>query len=142
MNSRFLAIFHLLLAVLFVTVVKTETDPGLKLRTTNNGIEYASNIGRQMLSEQLAAFRIPDFSVNFNQGPGSGEATAKNMRIVRYQPPTFSHQLKPPNTFLWRTSNGIVKVQGNWSAYYKMIAKISGSGWFEIQAKDTVEIQK
>lgn len=142
MNFRFLEIFQFLSVVLFLTAVQAESNPGLKLRPTNNGIEYMSNIGRQMLGEQLAAFRIDDFTVPFTAGPGRGEATAKNMRIVNYQPPTFFHQLKAPDTFQWRTSNGLIKVQGEWSAYYKMVAKITGSGWFDVQAKDTVDIQK
>lgn len=136
MNSIFVRNFLFFSTLLFVKLVEAEINPGLKLRTTNNGIEYASEIGRQMLSEQLAAFRIPDFPVNFNAGPGSGRAEAKNIRVVRYQPPKFSHQLKAPSSFLWETSKGLLKVRGDWSAEYKWIAKISGSGWFEVQAKD------
>ncbi|GFS23579.1 bactericidal permeability increasing protein, partial [Elysia marginata] len=102
------------------------TDPGVKLRITKNGIEYANKVAHAEIVKQLKALSIPEQSGQ----DGHLSYNIYNIRFTNLVPPASSISLVPgSNGISWALSNFAISVEADWRVKYKKgIVGVSVSG--------------
>lgn len=108
------------------SVVCVSTNPGVKVRLTKNGLEYANKVAHAQIVKQLQSLSIPDQSGK----DGDIEYELKNIRVKGVNPPASSISLVPgSNGVSWALSNFGISISADWRVKYKKgIIHISTSG--------------
>ncbi|GFS24258.1 bactericidal permeability-increasing protein/lipopolysaccharide-binding protein [Elysia marginata] len=142
-TSRFKAgtLFSVAIAVVMATVVFwsflviltlpvtlcAATDPGMKIRITKKGINYANQLAGELLYENLKSLRIDDQYMR--DGKTSYSTWNTRVRSVNY--PGSHVSLKPgDNGVQWAISNFGITITADYRAKYRGWWTISNSGWF------------
>ncbi|RUS91982.1 hypothetical protein EGW08_000195, partial [Elysia chlorotica] len=116
--------------VLVFTTLVIANNPGVKIRITKNGIDYANAVAHADIVKQLRSLTIP------NQGGKDGHLSydISNIRLTDLAPPASSISLVPgANGISWALSNFGITIHADWRVKYKKgIAKISTSGSFDV----------
>ncbi len=108
-------------------------NPGLVLRISSKGLNYANTVAGNILNREIRKVNIPDISQNIKKG----RVEAKNVRITQFQPPSYSVNLNSPNRIGWSTSGGKISIKGDWKGRRKvMFFTIRGSGSFTATASN------
>ncbi|KAK3757658.1 hypothetical protein RRG08_000170 [Elysia crispata] len=106
------------------------TNPGVKIRVTKSGIEYANRIAHAEIVKQLKSLNIP------NQGGQDGRLSydIHNIQLTDLAPPGSAISLVPgTNGISWALSNFGITVHAEWRVKYKKgVVKISTSGSFDV----------
>ncbi|XP_029468729.1 bactericidal permeability-increasing protein [Rhinatrema bivittatum] len=105
------------LMVAICVEVTTATNPGLVVRVTDKGLDYACQVGMAVLQKELSTIKLPDFSGTFHiKHFGKGTYSFHDLVIRNFQLP--SSQLVPvPSVGLKLSiSNGFIQLDGQWSA--------------------------
>ncbi|KAJ8302426.1 hypothetical protein KUTeg_018822, partial [Tegillarca granosa] len=112
--------FSLLLVLIVGTFSQTlSTNPGLKARITQTGLDYVG-------------LRIPD------QHGKSGDVSydVTNSRITGFQRPQSSITMNPPSGLRWTASGTVIALKGDWHyTLKKWFIRISDHGSFDVTVK-------
>lgn len=122
------------LLVLIVGILSetSSTNPGLKARITQTGLNYATKIAIDNLSSKVVGLEIPD------QHGRSGDVSydVTNSRITGFQRPQSSITMNPPSGLKWTASGTVISLKGDWHyKYKKWIIKISDHGGFDVTVR-------
>nr|AFQ02695.1 bactericidal permeability-increasing protein/lipopolysaccharide-binding protein [Anadara broughtonii] len=122
------------LMVLIVGILSetSSTNPGLKARITQTGLNYATKIAIDNLSSKVVGLEIPD------QHGRSGDVSydVTNSRITGFQRPQSSITMNPPSGLRWTASGTVISLKGDWHyKYKKWIIKISDHGGFDVTVR-------
>jgi hypothetical protein len=107
----------------------------IRTRLTRKGLDYANYVGAQALAYKISKIPIPNFATKI-AGPGRGEASAKDIKMVDYAQPAFWYKLVQPREFQWGTKGGSLRLRGKWAARYKFGISLKGKGTFDVQIND------
>ncbi len=130
--------FHQIRTVPSIPVLNPQSggkagNPGLVLRISPKGLNYANTVAGNILNNEIRTVNIPDISQNIKKG----RVEAKNVRITEFQPPTYRVNLNSPNRIGWTTSGGKISIKGNWKGKRKVLFfTIRGSGSFTASASN------
>ncbi|GFR90355.1 bactericidal permeability increasing protein [Elysia marginata] len=116
-----------ILVLLLISVeLCISTNPGVKVRLTKNGLEYANRIAHAEIVKQLQSLSIPDQSGE----DGDIKYTLSNIRVKGVTPPGSSISLVPGKSGVsWALSNFGISISADWRVKYeKGIIHISTSG--------------
>ncbi|KAK3731744.1 hypothetical protein RRG08_035413 [Elysia crispata] len=118
---------HIITLILLVsTELSISTNPGVKVRLTKNGLQYANKIAHDEIVKHLQSLNIPDQSGK----DGHIEYTLDNIRVKGVTPPASSISLVPgKNGVSWALSNFGISISADWRVKYERgIIHISTSG--------------
>lgn len=125
--------FSLLLVLIVGTFSQTlSTNPGLKARITQTGLDYATKVALDSLSSKVVGLRIPD------QHGKSGDVSydVTNSRITGFQRPQSSITMNPPSGLRWTASGTVIALKGDWHyTLKKWFIRISDHGSFDVTVK-------
>ncbi|XP_005112375.2 bactericidal permeability-increasing protein [Aplysia californica] len=122
-----------LVAILTVAAVTVATNPGVKVRITKRGIDYANTVAQAALNQALKTLKIPNQS-------GSGhhfEWSLFNIQNQGVNLPTSQISLDPPHHgLIWSLRNLGLSLKADWRVKYKKgWVKISDSGSVSVDVK-------
>uniref|UniRef100_A0A669CGK3 Bactericidal permeability-increasing protein n=1 Tax=Oreochromis niloticus TaxID=8128 RepID=A0A669CGK3_ORENI len=104
------------------------TNPGVKVRLTEKGIEYGRQLGMAVIQQKLRSIKIPDFSGTETVSPiGKVQYSLSNMHIVNVGLPKSSVDLVPGTGVTLSIGDAFISLNGNWRVKYLRIIKDSGS---------------
>ncbi|XP_056604126.1 bactericidal permeability-increasing protein-like [Triplophysa dalaica] len=115
------------LALLALVPVSTATNPGVKVKLTQKGLDYGRQLGVATLQQKLRTISIPDQSGKGRIFIGKVEYSVTGIRIVNLQLPTSTVGLVSGTGVRLSIDNANIKAQGNWRAKYLWFIKASGS---------------
>ncbi|XP_062947904.1 bactericidal permeability-increasing protein [Cynocephalus volans] len=108
------------------TAVTAATNPGLVVRISQKGLDYAHQQGVAKLRKELEKIKIPDFSGSFKvKHFGKGHYSFYSMVIHEFQLPSSQIGLVPNVGLKLSVSNTNIKISGKWKARKNFI-KASG----------------
>ncbi|KAK3743634.1 hypothetical protein RRG08_030757 [Elysia crispata] len=116
-------------ALLFILVAVgqcTSVNPGVKVRVTKSGIEYANKVAYAEIIHQIKTLSIPDQSGQ----DGHISYTLTNIKVTGVSPPTSSISLVPKKDGVsWALTKLGISIHADWRVKYKEgIVHISTSG--------------
>ncbi|XP_068172218.1 bactericidal permeability-increasing protein-like [Antennarius striatus] len=111
------------------------TDPGVKVRLTEKGLEYGRQLGVASIQQRLKTIKIPDISGKESVPPiGKVEYSLTNMQIFNVGLPTTAVDLVPGVGIRQSISKASISLNGNWRVKYLRIIRDSGS--FQLNVND------
>ncbi|GFO20660.1 bactericidal permeability increasing protein [Plakobranchus ocellatus] len=119
-----------LLCLLVFTGLCGATNPGVKVRVTKNGVNYANQVAHQKIVQQLQTLSIPDQSGK----DGHISYTLTNIRVQGVTPPASSISLVPDKGGItWALSNFGIAIHADWRVKYK-------KAWIHISDSGSVDV--
>lgn len=100
-----MAPFKLFLLILFLSCqnpLVASQYPGLKIRVTREGLDYANSVASQILTNGICSAQIPNV-----RGDGF---EAWNIRLTHFDSAQFSYGLHPPSSFSWSMNGAKIAV--------------------------------
>ncbi|XP_053527371.1 bactericidal permeability-increasing protein isoform X2 [Artibeus jamaicensis] len=109
------------------TAVTEATNPGVVVRITQKGLDYACQQGVAALQKELEKIEIPPFSGSFKiKYLGKGDYSFYSMVIRGVQLPSSQIKLLPNEGLAVSVTNANVKISGKWKARKNFI-KVRGN---------------
>ncbi|XP_053527370.1 bactericidal permeability-increasing protein isoform X1 [Artibeus jamaicensis] len=106
------------------TAVTEATNPGVVVRITQKGLDYACQQGVAALQKELEKIEIPPFSGSFKiKYLGKGDYSFYSMVIRGVQLPSSQIKLLPNEGLAVSVTNANVKISGKWKARKNFIDK-------------------
>ncbi|XP_041638812.1 bactericidal permeability-increasing protein [Cheilinus undulatus] len=117
-----------LLALLALTPLSLSTDPGVKVKLTEKGVEYGRQLGMASIQQKLKTIKVPDISGTEEVSPiGKVQYSLTNMRITDVGLPQSEVDLVPGTGFRLAIGNAFISMNGNWKVKYLRFMKDHGS---------------
>ncbi|XP_026162871.1 bactericidal permeability-increasing protein-like [Mastacembelus armatus] len=117
--------WFVLAAVIPVTL---GTNPGVKVKLTEKGLEYGRQLGIALIQQKLKTIKVPDFSGTEKVSPiGKVQYSLSNMQIVDVGLPKSAVDLVPGTGVRLSIGSASISLHGNWRVKYLKIIKDSGS---------------
>uniref|UniRef100_A0A7N9AKW5 Bactericidal permeability-increasing protein n=1 Tax=Mastacembelus armatus TaxID=205130 RepID=A0A7N9AKW5_9TELE len=115
--------WFVLAAVIPVTL---GTNPGVKVKLTEKGLEYGRQLGIALIQQKLKTIKVPDFSGTEKVSP-IGKVQYSFMQIVDVGLPKSAVDLVPGTGVRLSIGSASISLHGNWRVKYLKIIKDSGS---------------
>ncbi|XP_074262617.1 bactericidal permeability-increasing protein isoform X3 [Saimiri boliviensis] len=116
----------LLVLVVVGTAVAAAINPGVMVRISQKGLDYATQQGTAALQKELERIKIPDYSGSFKiKHLGKGHYSFYSMDIREFQLPSSQIRMVPNVGLKFSISNANIKISGKWRAH-KSFLKTSG----------------
>ncbi|XP_076824147.1 bactericidal permeability-increasing protein-like [Clavelina lepadiformis] len=127
-----LVLLSVILCLLFTASTISGQNPGLQLRLTSNGINFAKDIALEFLHDVINKLKLPDFSEdNF---------AVSNLRITSFNLGSTTVTTKSPNIFKVTVKDAGAFATGDWRAWKKIwFIKLRASGTGKVSAKVDLE---
>ncbi len=93
-------------------------NPGLKLRITQKGLNYAAT--QAIKSLNLQGQTIPDIHGTDNENVGDVDYDITNARIQSFVTPQSSLSIKSGTGIHWSVQGASLMLTGNWYYHYKL----------------------
>ncbi|XP_044077876.1 bactericidal permeability-increasing protein-like isoform X2 [Siniperca chuatsi] len=121
----FLCCWLALVALISMTL---STNPGVKVKLTEKGLDYGRQLGMASIQQRLKTIQVPDISGTQKVSPiGTVQYSLSNMQIVDCGLPKSSVDLVPGTGVRLQIGNAFISLHGNWRVKYLRIIKDSGS---------------
>uniref|UniRef100_A0A3Q2ZWY0 Bactericidal permeability-increasing protein n=1 Tax=Kryptolebias marmoratus TaxID=37003 RepID=A0A3Q2ZWY0_KRYMA len=115
------------LVLLALTSTTLSSNPGVKVRLTNKGLEYGRQLGIASIQQKLKTVEIPDFSGKARVVIGEVKYSLSNMRIVNVGLPRSAIDLVPGTGVKLTIGDAFISMKGNWRVKY-----LRDSGSFDL----------
>ncbi|KAM6980255.1 bactericidal permeability-increasing protein-like [Aplochiton taeniatus] len=116
------------LVLVAVVPVALSTNPGVKVKLTEKGMEYGRQMGMASLQKKLRTLKVPDISGTERVAPiGKVQYSLSKMQIVNLGLPKSALGLVPGTGVSLSISNAFINLHGNWRVKYLRFIKDSGS---------------
>ncbi|KAM6927536.1 bactericidal permeability-increasing protein-like [Xenentodon cancila] len=116
------------LALVALVPTCSSTNPGVKVKLTEKGLEYGRVLGIAAMQQRLKSIKIPDFSGKEKVSPiGKVQYTLSNIQIVNVGLPQSSVTLVPGTGIGMMITNAFIALNGNWRVKFLVVIKDSGS---------------
>uniref|UniRef100_A0A8C7KEK2 Bactericidal permeability-increasing protein n=1 Tax=Oncorhynchus kisutch TaxID=8019 RepID=A0A8C7KEK2_ONCKI len=121
------------LALLALLPFALATNPGVKVKLTEKGIEYGKQIGMASLQQKLKTMKVPDLSGTERVAPiGKVKYSLTGITIVNLGLPYSALALVPDTGIRLSITNAFISLHGNWKIRYLSFIKDSGSFDLEV----------
>ncbi|XP_077430020.1 bactericidal permeability-increasing protein-like [Vanacampus margaritifer] len=112
----------------------SSTNPGVRVKLTDNGIEYGRQLGMAYIQKKLQSITIPDISGTERVSViGKVQYRLSNMQTVAVGLPSSAVAMVPGTGVRLSIGNAFISMKGNWRVKYRRILKDSGS--FDLSVK-------
>ncbi|KAM7402582.1 hypothetical protein PAMP_017806 [Pampus punctatissimus] len=116
------------LALVVFIPVTLSTNPGVKVKLTEKGLEYGRQLGMVSIQKKLKTIKVPDISGTQSVSPiGKVQYSLSNMQIVNVGLPKSAMDLVPGTGVKLSISNAFFSLHGNWRVKYLRVIKDHGS---------------
>ncbi|XP_036387281.1 bactericidal permeability-increasing protein-like [Megalops cyprinoides] len=117
-----------LLALVALVPLSQSTNPGVKVKLTQRGLEYGRQIGMASLQRKLKSIKVPDLSGTEKVAPiGKVKYSLTGMQIVNLGLPKSAIGLVPGTGISLSVGNAFISLRGNWRVRYLRFIKDSGT---------------
>ncbi|XP_040186507.1 bactericidal permeability-increasing protein-like [Rana temporaria] len=122
----------LILMSCLVVLGRADTgNPGAVVRITQKGLDYARQIGINVLQQKLSSIQLPDYSGSYDVGfLGSVDYHISGMAITSVQLPSSQIVFVPNVGLKVSIDQAFIAIHGNWGVKYLFV---SDSGDFDLQ---------
>ncbi|XP_040015637.1 bactericidal permeability-increasing protein-like [Xiphias gladius] len=104
------------------------TNPGVKVKLTEKGLEYGRQLGMALIQKKLKTIKVPDISGEESVSPiGKVTYSLSNMQIEDVGLPKSALDLVSKTGVRLSIGNAYISLRGNWRVRYLHIIKDSGS---------------
>ncbi|XP_023117085.1 bactericidal permeability-increasing protein-like [Amphiprion ocellaris] len=104
------------------------TNPGVKVKLTEKGIEYGKLLGMAALQTRLKSIKVPDISGSQSVSPiGKVQYSLTNMQITNIGLPKSEVDLVPGSAVKLSIGDAYISLNGHWRVKYLRFIKDSGS---------------
>ncbi|MCI4390340.1 hypothetical protein PGIGA_G00121610 [Pangasianodon gigas] len=112
----------------FLSPEASGTNPGVKVRLTEKGLEYGRQIGLIALQKKFKTIKIPDMSGSVKVSPiGKVSYSLTNIQILNLGLPKSAVGLAPGTGVSLSIGDAYINLHGNWRVKYHKIIKDKGS---------------
>ncbi|KAM3923956.1 bactericidal permeability-increasing protein-like [Leptodactylus fuscus] len=122
------------LSLAFSVVLLATTDavnPGLVVRITQKGLDYAREQGMIVLRQKLSTIHLPDYSGSYDVGVlGDVKYNINSMVITNFQLPSSQVSLVPNIGLKLSIAGAYIEIHGKWGVHYLFI---SSDGDFDLK---------
>uniref|UniRef100_A0A3P8VE24 Bactericidal permeability-increasing protein n=1 Tax=Cynoglossus semilaevis TaxID=244447 RepID=A0A3P8VE24_CYNSE len=116
------------LLLVVVVPVTLGTNPGVKVRLTQKGLEYGRQLGISSIQQKLRTIKVPDISGKQKVSPiGKVEYSLSNMNIVDVGLPKSAVTPVAGTGIKLSIGDAFIHLHGNWRVKYLRVIKDSGS---------------
>uniref|UniRef100_A0A8D3B3H3 Bactericidal permeability-increasing protein n=2 Tax=Scophthalmus maximus TaxID=52904 RepID=A0A8D3B3H3_SCOMX len=123
-----------LLILVAVIPMTSGTNPGVKVKLTEKGLEYGRQLGMVSIQQKLKSIKVPDISGKQKVSPiGKVRYSLSNMQIVNVGLPKSAVDLVPGTGVKLSIGNAFISLHGNWRVKYLRVIKDRGS--FDLNVK-------
>ncbi|XP_027023486.2 bactericidal permeability-increasing protein-like [Tachysurus fulvidraco] len=127
-SANMVSLWCVLALLIFLSLEASGTNPGVKVRLTQQGLEYGRQIGLITLQEKLKTIKIPDMSGSEKVPPiGKVSYSLTGIQILSLGLPKSSVGLVPGTAVSLFIGDAYINLHGNWRVKYLKIIKDSGS---------------
>ncbi|ELT87829.1 hypothetical protein CAPTEDRAFT_224086 [Capitella teleta] len=123
-----------LLLLVVMSGVLGAVNPGVKLKISQAGLNYAAQQALASLAGQVQGQSIPDQSGSAHTAIGKVKYELSSMQVTSFSPGAASAVVNPSGLTL-QIANVGVNVHGHWHYEYKKIIKIKDSGSFDVSVQ-------
>ena len=95
------------------------SNPGLKIRVSRAGLDYAANVVVGVLSERVRGIEIRDQKGSADVSIGRVEYEVNNIKVTDFVRPSSSVVLNPGSGLSWRLDGARLSLHGDWRYRYK-----------------------
>ncbi|KAB5537187.1 hypothetical protein PHYPO_G00115980 [Pangasianodon hypophthalmus] len=113
----------------FLSLEASESNPGVIVRVTQNGLEYERQISITPLQEELKTIYISDMHGTAEVLFMDVDYRVTHMKIQDVELPTSAVRLVPGTGVSLSITNAYISVRGNWHVEYLFI---DDDGWFDL----------
>jgi lipopolysaccharide-binding protein len=107
-------------------------SPGLQIRLSQPGLNYAAGVAVDVLAKSVLQLKIPDQHGSTDIKVGKVSYDVTNIRVTNFIKPGTTVSINPDQGLTWRLSNAGVSVHGNWHYKYRLLfIVIQDSGSFD-----------
>ncbi|KAM3921438.1 bactericidal permeability-increasing protein-like [Leptodactylus fuscus] len=107
-------------------------NPGFVVRLTQNGLDYARQVGIGVLQQELAKVHIPDFSGSTHTHVGKVKYSFNSMTIRNFQLPSSQISPVPSVGFKLSISGAFIEINGKW---HVKALHMSTKGGFDLKVE-------
>ncbi|XP_066444245.1 bactericidal permeability-increasing protein-like isoform X1 [Eleutherodactylus coqui] len=107
-------------------------NPGVVVRLTQKGLDYARQEGMSVLQQELAKVHLPDFSGSAHTHIGKVKYSFDSMTIRNFQLPSSQISPFPGVGFKLSISGAFIEISGNW---HVKALHISTKGGFDLRVE-------
>ncbi|XP_038553228.1 bactericidal permeability-increasing protein-like [Micropterus salmoides] len=116
------------LALVALIPMTLSTNPGVKVKLTEKGLEYGRQLGMASIQQKLKSIKVPDISGTESVSPiGDVQYSLSDMQIVDVGLTKSAVDLVPGTGLRLSIDNAFISLHGNWRVKYFRIIKDSGS---------------
>ncbi|XP_028261849.1 bactericidal permeability-increasing protein-like isoform X2 [Parambassis ranga] len=116
------------LALVALVPLTLSTNPGVKVKLTERGLEYGRQLGMATMQQKLKSIKVPDQSGTEKVSPiGKVQYSLSNMQIVNVGLPQSAVSLVPGTGVKLSIGKAFISLHGNWRVKYLRIIKDKGS---------------
>ncbi|XP_076824146.1 bactericidal permeability-increasing protein-like [Clavelina lepadiformis] len=134
-----LFLLSVILCLLFTASTISGQNPGLQVRLTSSGINFAKQIALGLLEDIIRKLEFPEIR--------EGDAVLSNLKVKSFTSGTTTVSTKSPNVFKIRMKGAGVSVAGNWRAKTKFLfitfrGSGTGKAYAEIDLEQTIILDR
>ncbi|XP_026788513.3 bactericidal permeability-increasing protein [Pangasianodon hypophthalmus] len=129
MDTVRVSLWCVLALLTFLSLEASESNPGVIVRVTQNGLEYERQISITPLQEELKTIYISDMHGTAEVLFMDVDYRVTDMKIQDVELPTSAVRLVPGTGVSLSITNAYISVRGNWHVEYLFI---DDDGWFDL----------
>lgn len=123
------------LCLLLLHFTYSLAESSIKTRANLAAFQFFSRTGHHILDEEIPKIEIPPVTIPIEGGPGTGEVSAENLKIIKFESPKFDFILSKEG-LSWKSREGALKISGDWQAEYTILIPLYESGWVKAFVSD------
>ncbi|KAJ7390728.1 hypothetical protein OS493_022809 [Desmophyllum pertusum] len=130
-NKSIIPILTAFLALLLISTQAT-TNPGVRLRITDKGLQYVDSIAVQLLDEKIKTASIPDITGDADTPVGHVSYSLSSIHFNSFSIPSSAFKTDPGVGLQLQISGASTSLSGNWHYREDHWPHISGGGSFDL----------
>jgi len=126
---------------LLLSIAAATTNPGLKLRLSQKGLDYGASVAIDQLSGKVAGQSIPDQSGESKVAIGKVKYWVTGMKVTSFNKPSSRVTVAPKTGLTWSVTGISAKLHGDWRyEFKKAFIKIKDHGSFDVDITASITV--
>jgi lipopolysaccharide-binding protein len=123
-----------LILILLIAFATSQNHPGFKVGLSKRGLDYARDVGMEILNNELKNTNIPDQKSTASSPIGKIELTISNIKLNSVELPNPQISFVPSTGILLQVQDAATSIGFKWKFKQKKFPKLSDSGTGTVSA--------